>query len=568
MSRLHRFAAGPGIALYIALAALTCREVGLVGEVAIGWGSKHPPTVLTRFVSPEMCCWFDYDALGPLVAAQTRPVERLEIGDQFIPIAINAYTGGLSDLPARLVTWAFGWRVGAWTGFALGALLLALAARFLQIHAGDLAAGLVAVLLATDWSFVFYKRVLSGTEVLLQAGALLTVWAIWSRRWRGGVHGTLGIALGLAFGLQAKATFVATIAAILIAVVATRRDQPSLRPPTPLRWSVLLGLPLLGLLPIGIANLHAATVPVSDRVYSHDTLAMQFQRLGGTGMAREGSANLLAFFGDPNAFWSAALHADPVPWLSVGRAFGWMVLLFGAWIVWTDREGTPSPSDALLRFLSVLCPAQTALLFLANHDLHHLAQSSLFWCLALALAACRVAGLWGRPRSLRRVLLAGALLAPTLLSGALQLVETDGVMRTAPQSTFRESGQRALLEMLAAHDVKRLVTSDYEVYGMLDIRAPDIRITHTWAAFTRGERVDTWGLRIPAGRSGVEPWRVLKLAKGSHYLALRPTAPMVYNWSPKPSAVQAAAQTAGVTATEVGALDDAEGRWATLWRIE
>ena len=552
----------PGIFVYSILAVYSAQEVGLVGEVAIGWGAAQPPVVLAQL---EPASPLAPAALGPLVASQTRPVERLQLVTDAaplsiplaIPLAINSYTGGASDWVARGVTALGGWRAGAWTGVVLGGLLLVLAARFLTFHAGPLAAGLVAILLATDWSFVFFKRVLSGTEVLLQAGGLLAVWALWSRRWRGGVHGTVGIALGAAFGLHAKATFVPTLAAIALAALLTRRDRPALTAPVPLRWSVLVVVPVLALIPLLLANLHAAGVPEALRVRSHDTLALQLSRLSlpdaGSAMARESFANLAAFFGDPNAFWGWALRADAVPAFSWARGVGFIVLGCGSWLAWADRRGAPSPSDALLRFFSVLCPLQTALLFLANHDLHHLAQSSVFWCIWLALAIVRVTAVFARARTLRRVALAGFLALPTSMAGALQLLETDDVLVTAPQSTFRESGQRALLALLADEQVERLVTSDYEVYGMVDVRAPWIATTHTWGAFSRKVQ---------------NPAAVLSLARGGHYLSLRPTAPMIYNWSPTPAQVVQAAATVGVKVRQVGQLTDDGGVWASLWKVE
>ena len=552
MARWPRFQAFwlPGVGLYLCLACLSAREVGLVGEVAIGWGAAEPPRVLAQLDPPEVLAPAPW---GPLVASQTRPVERLVVGDLSIPIAVNAYTGGFSDLPGRAVSATLGWQAGAWVGVGLGAILILLASRFLKIHAGVLPAGLVAVLLGSDWSFVFYKRALSGTEVLLQAGALLTVWAIWSRRWRGGVHGTLGITLGIAFGLEAKITFVCTLFAIGLAALVTRWDRPALGPPAPLRGSVL-GLGLVGLLPVALAAAHSSQLPEGWLVHSHDTLGLQLSRLGsGADMARESWRNLAAFTGNPNAFWGWALAADEVPVLSPARLCGFGALAAGTALAWSGPRGAPSPSDALLRFLSVLCPVQTLLLFFANRDLHHLAQASLFWGMWMALAISRLAAVFGRARSLRRALTAGLLAAPVVLAGGLQLLETDAVLRTAPQSTFRESGQAALVALLKDNRVERLLTSDYEVYGMIDIRSPQVEVTHAWAAFSRKVR---------------EPWRVLSLARGGHYLSLRPTAPMIYNWSPTPDQVQAAALTAGVSVTGVGELRDRGGVWASLWRVD
>lgn len=555
MSRdAYWWAALPGLALYLSLAAASAREVGLVGEVAIGWGARTPPVVLAQLEPADTLAPSD---LGPLRALQTRPVERVEVGGVWAPLAVNAYTGGLADVPARLLTAVGGWRAGAWAGVGLGALLLVLACRFLTFHGSPLSAVAVGLLLATDWSFVFFKRVLSGTEVLLQAGALLAVWALWSRRWRGGVHGSLGIALGVAFGLHAKATFVPTLLAIGAAALLTRRDRPALGAPQPLRWAPLVLVPLIGLAPLVVAAIHQAQLPPALRVVSHDTLALQLGRLAlpgvGRAMARESAQNLAAFFGDPNAFWSWALHGVPVSPFSWGRGLGYVATGCGAWLAWADRRGAPSPSDALLRFFSVYAPLQTLFLFLANHDLHHLAQSSLSWCVLTSLACGRFVAVFARARSLKFALLGAALIAPSMLAGAGQLLRTDAVLASAPQSTFRESGQRAVIDLLHDAGVQRLVTSDYEVYGMLDVRAPELLVTHTWAALSR---------RVPA------PAAILRLARGGHYLALRPTAPMIYNWSPTPAQVAAAAAAAGVHARQVGQLEDAGTVWASLWRVD
>ena len=99
----------------------------------------------------------------------------------------------------------------------------------------------------------------------------------------------------------------------------------------------------------------------------------------------------------------------------------------------------------------------------------------------------------------------------------------------------------------------RVVTSDYEVYGMAEATMPEVRWVHTWGAMARGER-DTAA--------------ILKLAEGGWYLTLRPTAGMVYNWRPSAGALRAAAAEAGVALAPAGSLRDAKGVWAELWRVE
>lgn len=538
------------VAVYAVLAGFSARDVGIVGEVAIGWALEHPPEVLVQIDPPVSS---DTDA-GWLRAARTRPTERLVVAGAELPLAINAYTGGLADWPARLTRALTGeYAAGAATNLALGALLLTLAHRFLTFHGSRIAASAAAFVLATDWCFVFYRRVLGGTEILLQAATLLTLWALWSRRWKGGVHGTVAIAVGVALGLHAKATFLATLAAFGGAVLLTRWDHPHLKPPRRVHPGVLVGVPLLGVAPLLLAAWDASQLS-TPLIPSHDTLGLQLSRFAhgwsaGT-PAREGAANLLYFFGEPLAFFGPAYGATPVAPVSVLRALGLGLTVGGALMEWRDRA--PSAAGALLRFLSLFVPLQVALLWVANHDLHHLAQASVPLALLVALAAERLAASLAPPRSAVRGALTALFVLPMLVVGARSLSRTDAVLATVRSPSFTESGQADLVRLLREHHVERLVASDYELYGMLEVRAPEIAVTHTWGAVARGAK-------------GPE---VLRLAEGGWYLAVRASAPMVYNWSPDARKVAKAAEEAGVRATAVGSVEREGATWATLYRVE
>ena len=196
--------------LYLGLAASTVRDVGVVGEVAAPWGLETPPEVVVAWTDAGAPVLAGDHRAGPLAASQVRPTERLVLGPVSLPLAVNSYTGGPPDWPARAVHALTGSvRAVVALHVTLGALLLVLVHRFLRFHGSDIAAALAALVLATDWSFVFYRKVLGGTEILLQAAALLALWALWSRRWSGGRHGAAAIAVGVGVGLLAKATFVA-----------------------------------------------------------------------------------------------------------------------------------------------------------------------------------------------------------------------------------------------------------------------------------------------------------------------------------------------------------------------
>lgn len=556
MTRCGRIPLGLALAAtaFLVLASTCVRAVGVVGETTISWGLAAPPVVLVT-LDPSLRSEHA-DRAGPIVAAQTRPTERLQVGDAWLPLAVNAYTGGPPDWPARLAWLATGsLAAGTVTHVGLGLLLLALAHRFLRFHATASAAAAAALVLGTDWCFVFYRKVLGGTEVLLLAAGLLVIWALWSRRWKGGVHGTVALAVGVGLGLLAKATFAATLGAFGLAALLTRWDHPALKPPRRVHPGVLLGTVLLCISPLLVAAVHHALLPDGPRISSHDTLALQLERLrwgwSGDAPAREGLANLAFFFGNPLAFFHAAYGAVPVAPLSVLRGLGFLVTAYGVSLEWRDRAR--SSGGALLRFLSIVVPLQVVALTLANRDLHHLAQVSVPLALLVGLAADRVAATLAPPRSVPRGAFALLLVLPHVIAGVHHLAQTDTVLSTVRAPTFTEAGQAALVDALTDAGVTRLVASDYELYGMLEARAPKLAVTHTWGALSRGER---------------DHAAILRLARGGHYLAVRASAPMIYNWSPDAKKVERAAEAAGVRATIVTQLGDRDGTWATLWRIE
>jgi hypothetical protein len=527
------------LVLYAALAFFTVRAVAPVGEVDIGWALATPPKVLVQWAPPVESA--ANGALGPLEARQTRPLESLVLGPARIPLAINAYTGGAADWPARLARALTGLRgAGVATNVALGALLLALAHRFLRFHGTPTSSGAAALLLATDWSFVFFKKVLGGTELLLQVAGLLVIWALWSRRWKGGRHGTAAIALGVGLGLGAKATFAGTLLAFGAAALLTRRDRPAVNPPAPVHLGWLVAVPLLCVSPLVLSFGHHALLGDVPRIVSHDTLGLQSGRLlSGGHLGREAAANVGRFFGNPLAWLADAWGTVPVEPLAPLRLVTLALGAAGALMEWRHR--TRSPSAALLRYLSLAVPMQGAVLFLLNRDLHHLAQATVPLALLVALGADRVAAEYTRPRSPGRAVLLAVLVAPAMAAGVGQLLATDGVVRTARARTFTADGQAALVDLLRTHGVTRLVVNDYELYGAIEELAPEIAVTHGWGAVSRKDR-DLAGLRAAA--------------KGGYYLIVRPSAPFIYDWS---------APDVGV---RVGELSDGSGNWAELRRVE
>ncbi|MFT5680724.1 MAG: hypothetical protein ACI8RZ_001630 [Myxococcota bacterium] len=542
--------------LYGVLAFVTARQLGVVGEVAIAWSMDAAPAVLIE-TSPPL--WADGatpptvgHTAGPLIASQVRPVERLMIGDLSLPIAVNRYTGGPPDWPARLLFAATG-SVGAVLVLhvLLGGLLIVLVHRFLRFHGTDVAAAIAALMLASDWRFIFYRRALGGTEIALQAALLLILWALWSRRWAGGRHGLTALGIGVGLGLMAKLTFVLPLAGLFAAALVTRWDRPAVRPPLPGRLHRPLLAVLLLTAPLWVTAIHHGFVPTQPHIRSHDFPDLQWQRVldalsGGGSPVRESLANLMYWAGDPLAFFSVAYDSELTPRTSPWRVVGWVVLLAGVVVGWRDRH--PTPHTALLRFMSVLVPLQVGALWLVARDLHHLVVTAPMVAILAGLSINALAGTVSPPRGFARARIAFILALPWIIVGVQDARRTDVALSSVSVVTFTEPGQQALLDLLREHDVQRLGACDYELYGVLETRAPDIAVIHGWgaASLTRGE---------------VLPGLLAQVADG-HFLVINASAPMIYNLRPSLGALSDAAGEVGLVVGEVGRIEG-----AVLYRV-
>ena len=396
---------------------------------------------------------------------------------------------------------------------ALGGLLLLLVHRFLRYHGTPGSAGVAALVLATAWSYVFYRKVLGGTEVLLQASALLVLWSFWSRRWAGGRLGSAAIAVGVGLGLLAKVTFVVTLLAFALSALVTRWDKPLLKPPPPLPLWKMGAIVLVLVSPLAVSAVdHLGVAPIP----SHDYLGLQLERAieglhrlveGGSVPAREASGSLGWFLVDPLAWFGAAYGARPPPGQVFLGMVGWGVVLGGSVLAWVRRR--KERADALLRFMALFVPLQVLLLWLANRDLHHLAQATPMVAIWFALACNRLLQLRFNPRSPGRAVLGVALATPWVAAGVLHLRATDHVLAELPMRHFTEAGQRELVELTAGR--APLWACDYDLYGMLEVRG--VEVTHLWADHARRPAQDA----------------LAHLPEDGFYLWVSPSAPMIYN---------------------------------------
>ncbi len=544
------------LVLLALLGATTVRSVGLVGETSLTWTQARPPQVVLEHTAegPVMA---DGWSTGPLVASQVRPVERLELGIP-IPLAVNTYTGAPPDWPAAIV-WSLtsSHRAVVVLHLALGGLFIVLAHRFLRFHGSHHSGGVAALVLATDWSFVFYRKVLGGTELLLIASGLLVLWSLWSRRWAGGRHGAIAIAVGIGLGLMAKVTFAVTLVALGLAALATRWDRPSLKPPPTPNVLALIGLVLALSSPVWLTLLHhAAVVPAAPHIQSHDFVGLQWERLWdglghlfgeGRDPARESPATLWWFLGNPLEWFEVAYEGTAQPRVGALRLIGWGLLLGGTAMAWMRRR--QDRSDALLRFLSLFAPLQVLGLWLVNRDLHHLAQATPTLALWFGLASVRLVSLRANPRSLTGAALCALLALPWCVDGTLKLMRTDRVLATIAVPNFLEEGQAELQDLVRRNGVSTLHACDYDLYGMLEPLLPEVAVVHGWGDASR---------RFTERDEALADW--VEGAAGGHVLVVRRSAPMIYNLTPSPS------QMAELGAVEIDRLEDEQGWWAVLYR--
>lgn len=545
--------------VYGLLALMTIRDMGVVGEVAQSWQTGRAGAVV---VGTDPLLWSDGAAiqtaghtLGPLIASQSRPIETLEIFGLALPLAVNQYTGGPPDWPARLLVALTGSTAAPVVlHVLLGALLIVLVHRFLRFHGTDIAATVAALVLATDWGFHFYRKALGGTEILLQAAVLLCLWALWSRRWAGGRHGLTALGIGLGLGVMAKLTFVLSFLALGLAALGLRNDKPPLRPPLPARpWMPLLWVVLL-ISPLMVAALHhALAVPATPHIVSHDFVQMQLSRVmnalsGGASQERESIAALWAWLGDPSLFlktaWGAQVetrwHSDLLESGDQLRWLGWGLVGLGVLGAWRDRH--PTPHLALLRLTSVLLVLQVALLWGVAKDMHHLAMATPIAAIVAGLALDTLMASFTPPRSPVRAGVCLLLATPWMLAGGMALMRTDAALETIPRPTVTQSGQSAIVDLLESNNVQRVMVIDYDLAGVLEPQLPGVEVIHGW------------GLASQMRKKALAP--LLGLVEGGHLLVVPGAPAWRYNLKPRMQAVQAAASSAGLEAEEADRLPD------------
>ena len=515
---------------FVPIAWFSFRDVGIVGEAAIAWTLRRPPQVAVDLAPLR---WADGladptagGAWGPLVASQVRPLERIHLLGIDVPLLVNGHTTALPDWPDALVYAASASLSLVRLGHLLVGVALILAAARLAARIGSpRAAVLVAVLLATDWAFGFYKAALGGTELLLQVAVLLGASVLV------GAARCRTLAAAMALGLVAKLAFLPVGVAMAIVYLATGRR--------PTRSDFVLGLAAIALaaLPYVIGAIHQSSLASEPHVVSHDFPSVQWDRVtrwigGGHGGARESLAAVGSFFGNPLAFFGPAYGASTPSPFSPIRLLGWIFVLRGA-----VAAGRP------VRVLGAFLVLSALALLVVAREMHHLAMLTPVLALWAALSLDALA----KESDFRAAVVA----TPLVVANVLALAGTGRVLATVHPPTFTTSDQAALVALLRDNGVQRVVVSDYASYGMLEVLAPEIEVQHVWA-------YTSW-------RGTADLPNVLRFAAGGYFLVVESEAPLRYDLHPTLATLEEKARFGAVGVTRAAALP---GDRAVLYRVD
>ena len=158
-----------GIVFFFILLVHNLFPIGIVGEVAAAWVQ---PDVIQQSNPVQSSA---LETKGPFTIRSTRPL--ISIGP--LPISTNIYTSGIPDWPAAIL---FSLTSSAtsvlYLNTFLGILLLLSIFFLLRDHLSSLHRYLILLLLCGDWMFLFYKKALGGTEILLQFSFVLCIAAL------------------------------------------------------------------------------------------------------------------------------------------------------------------------------------------------------------------------------------------------------------------------------------------------------------------------------------------------------------------------------------------------------
>lgn len=490
-------------------------SIGWVGEVSIGGLASEVPHVLE---STEPMLWSDKE-VGFLRESSTRPMLRMQWGQNWLPLAINQYTGGLSDWPARMLT-VIGveaqhtrWLYSIWAAGLCCFIMV-----WLNKNLPSQIAFWAGCSIALDWNLQVYRVALGGTEqLLLSAWAVSILLVLHSQH-----HRLLGLAVAL--GIHAKITF-------LFSVVPLFLSTKLFSPANKTQWKWLL-------LPCALALFPMMVILFNQDIPSHDTFSLQLSRIkaafeGTNSSPRETWYNAWVWVLEPSLFWAKHYKLPTstiLPFRIIAIAVG------GGLTAWSWR--LKSTHQSRLHILSLLLVLQFTILAWLAKDIHHFGVISITLSLWMAWLAAHT---WSQDRRPMKFL-STLMISFWVLASLGSLWQTPSQWASLKYHGLSKNTQKQLCSDLSDNGVQTVITMDYDIYGVFETECPSIKALHMWG--------------VLAQRRGDALGDIVSMAKGKHILILNDSPPLVYNLRPKVKDLRAAAPQVSITQVElkVGSL--------------
>ena len=128
------------------------------------------------------------------------------------------------------------------------------------------------------------------------------------------------------------------------------------------------------------------------------------------------------------------------------------------------------------------------------------------------------------------------------ISYGMHTIQGDEQLKSITTPTFGWSKQTRMLERLQTNKVKKLITMDYEIYGVIEMLDPQIEIVHAWGAISH-EGYDSLS-------------KILQKAKGGHIIVCDSSMPMIYNLHPPLSLLRSIEHDLSI---EINVIDEWDG---------
>ena len=330
--------------------------------------------------------------------------------------------------------------------------------------------------------------------------------------------------MGIVVGTWSKLPFILHLIPLMFFIWTTQRKRAELS-------KTVCFATCISLLPFTF--LVSWTIDIDLPVRSHDFWTLQWERIvyavqGHSSNVREHSSNIWIWLGDPLQFFDHAYGVSDIQWHGWGRTIGY--ILFGG-ALFTTRNKT-------LWYLTGTLLLQIFVLAWVAQDLHHIVIATpLLWYTIVRVS---------QEVKLSNIVFA-VMTIGILGSNIWILRDAPTIIESIQTPTFSEPKQQQLVDLLTKHGVSNVVTMDYEVFGVLEVRSPSLNVSHMWP-------------QISTQRWDALP-NILAENIGSHLLVLDASMPMIYNLQPSEQRLNKVAEEIGISIKHV---DQVDGMWLYL----